>query len=158
MDEFIAELQKRFEQLELMVEGALSECSCMDGEAVLRTVDSLVRESELLESRRSVRSHMDAPNADLRIERYSSEFCELRAKKRDLQAKLAKLDRLDVPLVMVYVRENRKAICRDAMVKTCEALRKFGAVTKAEVDSVFVKSLTFSIRKTISDYICAFCE
>lgn len=160
MDELVIEIQERFDQLEMMVEGILKEndvcAEYLDEETVLQTIDSLIYQSELLETQQEIRSQKDIPDVDAKIKKCTKEFEELRKKKKELYSKLTKMEKLDVSMIMQYICENKQKIYKEVLIKTSDVIHKSNTITKAEIDKIYNLSLVFCIKKTIKDYIESF--
>ena len=160
LDDLVLEAQNKFDQLEMLLNGLLSEHdtegSFLDEETILSSIDSMILQATLLEEYRRIKSEKDKESVQSRITKYDGEFKDLHQRKQDLNRKLMDTQNLDVSAIMAHVRTEKREIVKKALLSCGKIVSSMPYVTRDELDRIFEKALLITCKSSISKFIQCF--
>lgn len=151
------EMQEKFDEIETMVEGLAIDQNIslytLDDETLISSIESMVKESEILDQQLKIQSLTGEAKVKKSIEQYNVQYQRLRDEKVSLRQRLAEIQAIDKSSISQYIAQNKSQITKAAIEEAAKIVESRSSVTKRDIDRIYLLSLKKQIKTYLLNFI-----
>ena len=159
--DLVAEMQRKFDQIEGMLNGLLYEeqqpIELLDDETILSTVQNMVMEARILEEAQKVKSiNHKTLSISSKIQDYQQEFSNLNELSSKAQIEYQHIQTLQVRTVLDNIQAHKNEIISKTLIEMAKLVQKLTTVSRNDINEMFSISLIKNIKDQIHVFIQEF--